>query len=138
MLSICCGHPCRDGDCQYEHFIRIPCFQCHVSRRSSRTGSTPFLCPDVGLLLKPVLKVQDGGKREIVITHVDTLDNDWNQLAQTITASSESYLTATDRVYGHFQANSFFEQVAPNQTVALAYSGALPPLPPLQSHLNVG
>ncbi len=67
--------------------------------------------------------MQGTTKRDIVITHVDTLDNDWIQLAHTIAASPNSYTAASDRVYGHFQAKSFFEQVAPDQTVALAYSG---------------
>lgn len=71
--------------------------------------------------------LQGSGDQDIIITHVDTTYNDWNQLSKTLTTSPDSYLTASDRLYSHFQAKSFFEQVAPAQTVALAYSGASRP-----------
>ncbi|KAK9865969.1 hypothetical protein WJX84_000204 [Apatococcus fuscideae] len=61
--------------------------------------------------------------QDIIITHVDTSGNDWNQLCRTVMSSPISYLAGSERVYSHAQARSFFEQVAPAGSVALAYSG---------------
>ncbi|KAK9865978.1 hypothetical protein WJX84_007354 [Apatococcus fuscideae] len=58
----------------------------------------------------------------IIVTHVDTTANDWNQLCRNIT-HTDSYQSASDGIYSHFMARSFYEQVAPASTVALAYSG---------------
>ena len=69
--------------------------------------------------------LQASADQDIIVTHVDTTYNDWNQLSKTLSTSPDSYLTATDRLYSYFQAKSFFEQVAPAATVALAYSGQL-------------
>ena len=69
--------------------------------------------------------LQGSGDQDVTVTHVDTAYNDWNQLSKTLQSSPDSYLTATDRLYSYFQAKSFFEQVAPAASVALAYSGQL-------------
>ncbi len=70
---------------------------------------------------------------EIVVCHVDTPGNDWNQLFQTINSLPGSYLADASQgnVFGYGQAKSFYEQVAPTGSVALIYSGkSMPPPPP--------
>ncbi|KAK9820742.1 hypothetical protein WJX74_008810 [Apatococcus lobatus] len=68
---------------------------------------------------------QAGERRDIVVTHIDTLANDWSQLFQNVTSLPNSYLAASpgSGVYTHGSAKSFFEQVAPSSSIALAYSG---------------
>ena len=53
---------------------------------------------------------------------MDTTANDWNQLCRNIT-HADSYQSTSDGIYSHFMARSFYEQVAPAGSVALAYSG---------------
>ena len=71
------------------------------------------------------LLLQDGKHRDIIVTHVDTPGNDWNQLCRTINAGGGSYLAASDHVWGHASARSFYEQVAPSASISLAYSGVM-------------
>lgn len=67
----------------------------------------------------------DGKASNIVVTHIDTGANDWGQLFQTVASMPGSYLAASpsSRVYSHGSAKSFFEQVAPSNSIALIYSG---------------
>ncbi|KAK9820728.1 hypothetical protein WJX74_004819 [Apatococcus lobatus] len=87
----------------------------------SATGKNSAM--ELKVAVEALRKAEGSAKQDIIITHVDTTYNDWNQLSKTLTTSPDSYLTATDRLYSHFQAKSFFEQVAPARTIALAYSG---------------
>ena len=74
-----------------------------------------------------LLLAQADGKRprDIIVTHIDTLANDWSQLFENVVSLPSSYLASScgRGVYAHGSAKSFFEQVAPSNSVALAYSG---------------
>lgn len=68
---------------------------------------------------------QAGQISDIVFTHIDTGANDWGQLFQTVASMPDSYLAASSGggVYSHGSAKSFYEQVAPSNSIALIYSG---------------
>ena len=85
------------------------------------------MSPNISML------VQAGKGRPIIVTHVDRIGNDWNQLCRTITGGTgddcSSYLQGGDDIYGHALAKSFYEQVAPSNSISLAYSGELMHVP---------
>lgn len=82
----------------------------------------------ISLALKDIGAIaQDGKQRPIIVTHVDMIGNDWNQLFRTINGGNgcPCYLQSGTDVYGHALARSFYEQVAPPNSISLAYSGKL-------------